>query len=203
MIILVWVLNFGISWLNAWGSGKTWAETKHEGGAAHFMNWMSAIMSACGFTWCYLVIFGLGGLYIPFEQDDGTMATLFTVEQISQFSDLGYLVIILPILGSGLAITLNSWGYFWRRRTFSDGAVAGYNSFAQVYNMVGALEYVPDAVDGASALFDGDDPKASCLLAAIAVSCAGGILTTYTIIKRTARQTARDRYFKYTTKERV
>jgi hypothetical protein len=57
-------------------------------------------------------------------------------------------MVLFPILGSGLAITVHSWGVFWRQRNFTNGAVAGWNSFAQVYNVVSAFENVPGAARG-------------------------------------------------------
>ena len=46
----LWILNFGISWWNAYAVGVTWVETKNMGGYQRFMAWMGAIMSASGFT---------------------------------------------------------------------------------------------------------------------------------------------------------
>src|SRR5271167_2082649 len=33
---------------------------------------------------------------------------------------LGYLIIVLPLLGSGLGITASSWGQFWRQKNLED-----------------------------------------------------------------------------------
>lgn len=205
MIVLLWLLNFGISWFNAWGCGKTWTESKHVGGAPHFMNWMGAIMATCGFTWCYLLILGFGGATIPFEQDDGTSAPALTMEQLQVFFDLGYLVIIGPILGSGLAITVHSWGVFWRRRTFGSGAVAGYNTFAQVHNMYQAASYVPQAASNVLDFFGGGSKSSSSsndkgkglVLILVVLAVAGGAITTYLIITKTAKATAFNRGLKY------
>lgn len=205
MLFLLWILNFVISWVNAWGCGKTWNETKHERGFAHFMNWMGAIMSASGFTWCYMVILGFLGATIPCVKDDhGVYVTLLTIQQVQVFFDLGYLVIIFPILGSGLAITLHSWGYFWRRRTLGSGALAGYNTFAQVYNMYEAARYIPQASSNVFDFFLGkgkssnDDAKGRLILLMVVLSVAGGILTTYLILTRTAKATAYNRGLEWT-----
>jgi hypothetical protein len=201
LIVFLWVFNFAISWMNAWGVGKSWYETKHMGGGAHFMSWMGAIMAASGFTWCYLLIGGWLGATIPLEQDDGSMATLLTPDDLQAFFDLGYLVIIFPILGSGLAITAHSWRYFWQRRTFGGGATAGYNTFAQIHNMYNAVQYVPKAWDNVGKLFggggDSKDGKATLIIILVAVCVLGGVLTTYAIIMSTMRSTARSRRWKY------
>lgn len=198
MIILIWFLNFAISWFNAWGCGKTWNESKANGGVPHFMNWMGAIMSASGFTWCYMVVVGWLGSTIPLKHDDhGQLVPLLSQHMLEAFCNLGYLAIILPIIGSGLAITIHSWGVFWRRRTFGDGAIAGYNTFAQVYNMYEAFQGIPRAGRGVLDFFWGDkddDRDASAIVVALVLlSIAGGILTTRAIIRSVARSTATSR----------
>jgi len=196
MIFLLWILNFAISWLNAWGCGKTWNETKTNGGVPHFMNWMGAIMSASGFSWCYMVIAAFLGSVIPVtDKETGISAPLLTPHMLEVFCNLGYLAIILPILGSGLAITIHSWGVFWRRRNFTDGAIAGYNTFAQVYNFYGAFRHVPDAGLSVKDFFFGKDSRDSKgIVAALALfSVIGGILTTYLIVRSVAKSTAYDR----------
>lgn len=194
MILLIWILNFAISWLNAWGCGKTWNETKHNGGIAHFMNWMGAIMSASGFTWCYMVIAALAGSVIPIEQDDGTSAPLLTAVQLQAFCDLGYMIVIFPIIGSGLAITIHTWGVFYRRRTLANGAAAGWNTFAQIYNIASAFQHVPQASKGAWSFFGDSDEKGKGLVLLLAIlAVTGGILTTSMIIRGTAKRTAFNR----------
>jgi hypothetical protein len=204
MIVLIWVLNFAISWLNAWGCGKTWTESKHAGGVPHLLNWCGAIMSAAGFTWCYLVILGGVGTMIPIEGDDGVTTPLLSGASAQAFADLGYLLVVFPILGSGLALTVHSWGVFWRERNFSSGAVAGWNSFAQVYNTMSALEYVPQASRGLSSFFGDTDTKdkaKALVLVLVALAAIGGILTTRSILLSTARATAMNRGFRYSAAE--
>jgi hypothetical protein len=195
MLLFVFVLNFAISWLNAWGCGKSWNETKHIGGIAHAMNWAGAVMSASGFTWCYMVIGALIGQVVPVEQDDGTSAPLFSQEMVGWFCDLGYVVIIVPILGSGIMITMHSVVVAWKKRTFGNIAGAGYNVFAQVYNISSAVRHMPEAVGGVGKLFESvkDDKKGGItVVVAVIVACLAGILTTYTIIQRTAARVRED-----------
>lgn len=206
MVLLIWILNFVISWFNAWGCGKTWTESKHAGGWPHFLNWCGAIMSASGFTWCYLVILGVLGSIIPYTNDEGVTAPLLSGESAQAFADLGYLLVIFPIIGSGLALTVHSWGVFWRQRNFRSGAVAGWNSFAQVYNMVEAFSYVPGATRRLGGFFGGsdrdskNDGKGTIVLLLVALAAVGGILTTRAIIRSTARSTAFNRRMSYASK---
>jgi hypothetical protein len=190
-IIVVWFVNLAISALNAWGCGKSWNETRYVGGFAHFMNWMGAIMAACGFTWCNMVLLAVVGAHVPIEQDDGTTQMLLSGETLQAFCELGYLVIIGPILGSGLAITVHSWAVAWRSRRLGDGLTAGWNTFAQVYNTVSALENVPSFASHLGSFFKGDgDKKGAIVIALVAIAVLGGVLTTWWIITATARSTA-------------
>jgi hypothetical protein len=200
MVILVWLINFGISWLNAWGCGKTWTESKHAGGVPHFLNWCGAIMSAAGFTWCYLVVLGGAATIIPVEADDGTTAPLLSGASAAAFADLGYMLVVFPIVGSGLALTVHSWGVFWRERNFASGATAGWNSFAQVYNTMSALQHVPQASRRLGAFFGGDgekDKAKGLVVLLVALAAIGGILTTRAILLSTARATAFNRGLRY------
>ena len=192
MLLLFFILNFGISWLNAWGCGKTWASTHARGGSAHFMNWMGAIMSASGFTWCYLVLVTIAGAAIPIENEEtGLSAPLLSPEMAQAVFDLGYLVIILPVLGSGIAITVASWRQFARSRSLLDGGIAGWNTYAQISNIYSAVEHVPDAFGNVTSFFGGSsksDKKGGLIIVLLVVlAVIGGILTTFAIIRSTAR----------------
>lgn len=196
MIVLIWLFNFAISTFNAWACGKTWNESKANGGFPHFMNWMGAIMSASGFTWCYLVIACLLGGNVTHEVN-GQVVPYLTAAQVQAVADGGYLMIIFPILGSGLAITIHSWGVFWRRRTFGSGAVAGWNTFAQGYNIYTAASAIPKTSSGFFSFMKSDDNGKNIVYVILLFALLGGILTTYTILTVTARNTAKVRAFKY------
>ena len=143
--------------------------------------WMGAIMSASGFTWCYVLLEALIAYHF----------NKLGLKHIQSMLSLGYLVVILPILGSGLAITIDSWAYFWRKRTFGSGAIAGYNSFAQLYNTYQAISAIPDAFSSVTNMFkDDDDNKTALVLVLVVVALAGGVLTTSLIIRATARSHA-------------
>ena len=200
-------LNFIISWFNAWSCGKTWTESRAVGGFPHFMNWMGAIMSASGFTWCYFLIFGFIATQWPItDEETGAVSYLLTTDQVGILYDIGYLVVIFPILGSGIAIGVHSWGVFWRRRSLRNGVTAGWNTYANLHNFYTAIEQVPrswgNVLDffgsgtGSDSSSSNDKGKGIIVILAVAAVLAG-ILTTATIIKYTARKTALDRRFKY------
>ncbi len=197
MIVLMWILNFAISWANAWGCGKTWNETKHSGGVPHFMNWMGAVMSACGFTWCYMVVLSALGSVIPVTDDAGVTHALIPASVNDAFTSMVYLAVIIPVIGSGIAITVHAWGVAYRERSFGSAAVAAYDTWAQVYNMRGAMRFVPEASGSLKSFFssDSDDSDGKgWLVFALAAACLfGGVLTTRAILLRTARSTAFER----------
>lgn len=171
-------LNFAISWFNAWSVGKTWAETKEVGGWPHIVNWSAAIMSASGFTWVYLAILALLAEsfgWLPMEYVEGML-------------NLGYLIIILPVLGSGITLTVHSWAVAWRNRNFASVGVAGWNTFAQGYNTVRAISAVPNAFSGVLKIFGkarGKNALAMIMVALVIFALCGGVLTTVAIVRST------------------
>lgn len=179
MLALLFVLNLVISAFNAWSCGRSWTETRVLGGWPRFMAWMGATMSAVGFTWCYAVV----ACFV------GVSTGKLTPEQAQLVFELAYLAIIFPAIGSGLAITIQSWVHFARERNWSNAGLAIYNTFAQGMNMYDAVQHAPGVWDHASkALFSKDsDEKGSGLILALAalVLCAG-ILTTALIIRTVA-----------------
>lgn len=194
LLIFFLLLNLAISAFNAWSVGRGWVESRTAGGLARFMSWMGATMSACGFTWCYLVLICFVGHAIPgkYHLPDKYAEGIFR---------LGYLFMILPLIGSGLAITVQSWMYFWRERCFSSGAVATWNTFADIYNIYEACSAIPESFGFLKDLFnssedDDEDSGNSAFLLKLMVGLAilaviGGIVTTVSIVMVTARGVAR------------
>lgn len=180
------ILNFGISWWNAYAVGKSWIESKQLGGFTYFMSWCGAIMSAAGFTWVYTVIIALilGAIgKLPY---DGVKAIM----------ELGYLVIILPVLGSGLAIWLQSVRTAWRQRNLMNIGVAGYNTVAQIYNTYEAISTIPGFIKDLGGFFSDDEDRKNgatlLVILAVLVALFGGALTTYAIVSSTARNEAKN-----------
>jgi hypothetical protein len=194
ILVLLIAFNFGVSWLNAWSVGKMWVESKAEGGFTHFATWCATIMSAAGFTWVYTTVLAFLAGSIPYK---GHM--LLAPKYVNGTLELGYLIVILPILGSGLGITVSSWRDFKRNRSLANGGVAGYNTFAQMYNTYEAVKVVPGIFKDLGELFDskGDsDNKGLMFMIAIVIAAVvGGCLTTFAIVKSSAEtQRLRVRY---------
>ena len=206
MILLLWPVNFAISWFNARAVGSVWDAAKAKGGWAYFLNWMGAVMSASGFTWCYLLVLGLIGSVMPMSMfveakagEPAVTGMLLEGDTLQAFFDLGYLVIIFPILGSGLAITVETWRNFARNknRGVGDYAITGWNTFAQISNTYSAFRHVPGVLGSLGAFFgkgskgsssgDSKDRLITLVVGMVLFAVLGGILTTYGIVQARRR----------------
>ena len=180
LILGLLALNFVISFWNAKAVGNAWVETKHSGGWPRFMAWMGAIMSALGFTWCYLIIMTLVAV----------SAGKLTTESAIAVLNLGYVVIVPGVLFSGIMIMIDSWANAYRKRTVANVGVAGYNTFANVYNTYNAIKGYPDALkhvlDYFSKAKSKDERQAALVILFLIVAIGGGVLTTWLIVSKTA-----------------
>jgi len=186
-IVVIWFVNFGISWWNARAVGLVWAETKMMGGVTRFMVWMGAIMSACGFSWCFLIFLAIGANYF--------YPIYFGPKALRATFSLGYLIIIPFIIFSGMMIWIQSLVIAWRRRDLPSMGVAAWNTFAQIHNTYSAIEGMPAAFKEVGNFFsdvfsgDSDDAKGKLAIMVIAIvllSLIAGIILTAALIKKYA-----------------
>ncbi len=180
LVFLFWILNLGISIWNAVAVGNAWVETKHAGGWQRFMAWMGAIMSASGFSWCYLILAVIVlGAFGKLE-----------VEDVEAALNLGYILIIPGVLFSGIMIGIDSWARAYRKRTVANFGVAGYNTFANMYNSYNAIKTFGGALDSVLDYFakskGKDSQKAFLVILIVVVSLGSGILTTWLIVSKLA-----------------
>lgn len=186
IIYLLLIINLAISTYNAWVVGKSWADVKAIGSTWQKVVVASAfIMSGCGFTWCYLVIFGL--IAIGFG--------LLDLESIQAMLNLGYVVIILPILGSGIAIWIDSVSTAYRRRNLSSIGVAAWNTFAQAHNMYSALTSLGPIMKSLGTFFKGGSSKGKgqlLVIVLVVIALLLGFITTYVIAMKSASSYARN-----------
>ena len=184
LVAFIWLLNLAISWWNAYAVGKCWAEARACGGWMRFMTWMGAIMSAAGFTWCYLIA----------EVALGAGLGLLSVSTVTFMLSLGYVILVPVILFAGYAITFDSWARAIREGGVLNYGVAAYNSYATYHNTVSAINGFGEALGavgkGLGELAGSDDEGAGVgivvgiVLAIVAFGL--GILTTVLIIKKSA-----------------
>jgi hypothetical protein len=179
-ILILWIVNLGISIWNAVAAGRAWAETQHAGGTQRIIAWAVAIMSAAGFTWCYLSVLSLLGVSLGFVSDSSANTMLA----------FGYVIVAPAIVASGVVILLDSWAAAYRRRTLGNVAAAGYNTFAEAYNGYHAVRGLGPAFQQVLGTFRGRDRDgiglSGILIGFVLVVFFAGILTTWLIIEHVA-----------------
>ena len=168
MLILVLGLNLVISFLNARNVGRVWAETKAIGGWIRVVAWAAFIVAYIAVSTGYLPPAMLGVLL-----------------------SLMYIMIIIPLLGSAIVITIQSWIVAAREKSLMNLGVAGWNTFATAYNTYNAIQSFGPALDsvqqGLGGLFGGDsdsDDSAARVILLAAIVLLAGVLTTNVIIRR-------------------
>ena len=189
-LFLMLLLNFCISWFNAWSVARSWADSKVIGGWTRFVTWCGAIMSAAGFTWCYTTIVALTAGATGYLGPKYVQAVL----------ELGYVVMILPLLGSGLGIWIDSMTTACRRRDLLSVGGAAWNSYAQIHNTYQAATVLPGVFKHLTRVFgegDGDRDSASgralmLVLVLVLFALCGGVLTTMAIIRSVGRDYSRE-----------
>lgn len=187
LFLLVW--NFAISWLNCWFVGKTWAESKVVGGWTRLVTWAAAVMGASGFVWCNMLVLGfiasthVAILPLKYQLTDKGLGLLF---------NFGYALIIFPILGSGLAIWIDSVIQAYKQRDGMSIGVAAYNTFAMANNVYGAAKFLPTVFEKIKDSLEDSDNKTSLVViyTVLAISVGAGIGLAYYIIHTTARRLA-------------
>jgi hypothetical protein len=187
LLAFLLILNLPISVWNAYVCGHAWIESKTVGGWTRFMVWIGAIMSACGFTWCYALLAAFGLDYMGFLDDHWMKVML----------ELTYIILVPIILFGGYAVMLDSWSRAFREGGLLNYGAAAYNTYANFHNTASAISGFGDAFGDVIRSFSGgssgsdDDDNGSAMMGllvivAVAVSLGLGILTTTLIIKKVA-----------------
>lgn len=181
LLFVIMLLNALISWWNAYAVGKSWVESKAVGGWIHLVTWSGAIMSAIGFSSVYIFIMALIASATGYLPEKAVQAMV----------GLWYLIVIIPILTTGLLITIESWRVAMRERDLLSMGVAGWNTLAQVHNIYSAVSNVGEIFSKVSDFFSSDDDDISSTLMAkvlllVAIGLLGGALTTVWLVKKYA-----------------
>jgi len=185
-LVVILALNFAISWWNARACGRAWLESKALGGLIRFLVWCAAVQSAIGFS----SVFMFPLIFIA----HAAVPDYFTDEYVKGALNLWYLTIIFPALGTGLAITIESWIAAYRERSLGNLGRAAYNTLAQAHNMMSAVDSLGPALQSVGKMFSSvlagrGDAKGKAavigLLIAVLVAAtalaAGAILTSVLI----------------------
>ncbi len=191
LVILVTVMNVAISWLNASVCGRSWEESKACGGIVRLLVWCTAIQSAIGFSSALIPPL----LYLAHENLPGYFTDVYFEGAIG----LWFMTIVFPMIGAGLAITVESWVAFYRDGSLLRLGNAAWNTLSQVHNTARAVESMGGAFSAVSDAFgsafnlsgDSTDDAASSaalaglmiMLVVVSLALTGGVLITAVIIR--------------------
>jgi hypothetical protein len=178
---IILIINLVISYFNATSVGSIWFESKVIGGWSRILAYCGAIMSACGFSYVYAIV--IGGICYLFG--------VLTIESFNAMLSLVYIFIIIPVIGTGIAITVNSLIVAYHRRTWTNMGIAAWNVLAQASNMYSAITTIPSALKSVGEIFKGggnkDSLQVKLIILIAAFSLFGGIITTIYIVRKTAK----------------
>ena len=191
-LFLLLALNFAISWSNASYVGRYWSESKQVGGSFRVYMVTGYIMAIAGFTMVYGYILLLVSPYIlPLLKV--SQETILAVQSLS--ADLIYLFCVATIIPTGFYIWIRSLKTFFEEKTLSAGLTAGWNTFAQVHNVVNAAREVPNALSRIADALLGKGKKKNdktiivvLAILIIAVAIFGGYFTASYIMKKADRE---------------
>ena len=172
MIYLLLTLNFAISWWNCYAVGGMWAESKALGGFPRLLAWSGLIQAAVGFSMVFGIAIGAvvhAAGYLPPRAAEAAMS-------------LWYLAVIVPVIGSGIVITVHSWIVAYRERSIANMGIAAWNTFAQAYNTYTAIDGVGEAFAKVVDFFTSDDNEDGSLLAGVVVAVALSALASGVVL---------------------
>lgn len=186
-MIVICLINFGISWWNAYVVGRMWGDRLVMGGFMKLVLYSAALMSALGFSSVFIVVLTLGAAAL-LEPEQGQLLVRYTMSS-------WYVLAIFPWLASGIVITLHSWVELFRTRSWVNFATTSWNTFAMAKNIYDATQNVGPAIDTVTemlgSLVSGDSDNKNAAVARLAIalvllSIVGGFLLTAMIIRSQA-----------------
>lgn len=199
LLFLVLAVNTGISVWNCYAVGRSWAVIKEHGSIMHkVVLWSGAIQSAIGFSMVLLFVFGFVAGLILTAGEDPVLTEADSREMFKQASQLWYVLVIFPALGSGTVLWLDSVRTFIRTRKGEDALIAAWNTYAMVRNVIRARSALGTAFQGAGKLLktasggrgSAKGKAAIFMIMLVVVAIAGGILIAWGLIRFFADRTA-------------
>lgn len=190
-ILLLLGFNFFISWSNTKAVGRYWSESKEVGGSFRAEIMCGYIQSIFGFTMVYgYLLMLIAPIFMEAKHVDPDFITDFELLT----SNMVYLLVIVPIIGSGFRIWFTSLKAAWEQRSLRTIATAGWNSYAQIHNTISFARNAPSAFKTVGSFFGGKKKRRSSskgdgaivILAIIVVILAllGGYFTANAIMRK-------------------
>lgn len=135
-LFVVLGINLLVGILDMVFAGRAWVDAKQAGGFFRFLAWCVYIMSGLAFS-SILLVAEIYGLILWGKVPEDMLTSIVYA---------WYLLVIVPVLGTGLVITLVSIQQAFRSRRLGDILIAGYNTYAMVHNTLSAIDTVPKAI---------------------------------------------------------
>ena len=189
-LILLLGVNFTISWSNAKAVGRYWSESKQVGGSFRAEIICGYIQAIFGFTMVYSYVLMLIAPVLMRAKgvDEGFIADFEVLT-----GNLTYLLVAIPIVGSGFRIWFTSLKSAWEQRSLRTIATAGWNSYAQIHNTISFARNAPSALKSISNFFGGSKKRSSSkndgaiimfAILVVIVALLGGYFTANAIMRK-------------------
>lgn len=189
-LILLLGVNFAISWSNAKAVGRYWSESKQVGGAFRAEIICGYIQAIFGFTMVYsYVLMLVAPVLMRAKGVDESFIADFEVLT----GNLTYLLVAIPIVGSGFRIWFTSLKAAWEQRSLRTIATVGWNSYAQIHNTISFARNAPSALKSISSFFGGSKKRNSSkndgaivmfAILVVIVALLGGYFTANAIMRK-------------------
>jgi hypothetical protein len=193
-------LNIAVSWWNCFAVGSSWDYVKQNGGVMQkLLLWSGAIQAAIGFSMPILLALAFTSISLLTAGEPPTLSPAEAAQMFEAIVSLWYLAIILPALGTGTIIMVESVKTAIERRDIGSIGRAAYNTFANIHNISGAFSGIGQAFGSVTKAFSGkgkggkDSGKILIVLIAImivVVALLAGTFITASLIKRYRQKTA-------------
>lgn len=196
MIFLIGILalNIGISWWNCYAVGSSWDYVQQNGGLMHkLLLWSGAIQAVIGFSMPILLILAFTSVSLMASGETPTLSPEEAAQMFEAMVSLWYLAVILPALGTGTIIMVESWKTAIERRDFGSIGRAAYNTFANIHNFSGAWSGIGRAFASVAEAFSGTGKGGKnggkimvviILIIMVVVALLAGAFITASLIKR-------------------
>lgn len=178
---IIMVVNLFIAWANTRACGLMWDASKQGSLWPRLVLWSGIIQSAIGFTlayYCVIVMIAMAtGRYPP---------------ALARYSgDVLTIGIAVPMLGSGLILTIQAWKSFLADKSLGNGLAAAWNTGAQVNNTVELGKGVFESIGDLFSSRDKDNQQGQLIMLAVllvVVAALLGAITTALLVQHYIRQ---------------
>ena len=152
--ILIFIINPLISFANAYIVGKEWKNIQYGSIWDKTLAVSGLIQSIAGFSMPTLGIL----LFI------GYITKYLSMNQINIGIDLLWVSIIVPVVGSGIIITIQSIKDAIKEKSFGSGAVAFWNLGATIENIINMVSNFGSVISDISSRSDDEDDSSKLVI---------------------------------------